>query len=228
MDDERPSLPTDEPLDGFIGIDAVVHWLASFGNYLSNEETAERLDNAKQKVVAALHDGRISSEGHNENSIYASIPPITWAGVGGMEQASDFNRPIFYIGECGGILSIGHRKVSGIRVRKADALHLWSEELRSDLIEFCRRGRVRPRDAHDWARELNLRPLPSEPNAERFDPMREADWSLEMALAWIMTGSVGAVREMWETWREAQEIWAPGSPCARSTSPTRLATEIRS
>lgn len=47
------------------------------------------------------------------------------------------------------------------------------------------------------------------PDPSQFDPMKEMDWSLGMAVAWIAYRTVNRVREYWPRWRRAASRDAP-------------------
>jgi hypothetical protein len=47
---------------------------------------------------------------------------------------------------------------------------------------------------------------PAAPDPSQFDPMKETDWTLGMAVAWIAYRSVDRVRESWPRWRREAGI----------------------
>lgn len=85
--------------------------------------------------------------------------------------------------------------------------------LRDKLHEKIRVGK------EPWTRNVNrgdevavylgLEPFVTEPDATRFDPMREPTWSLMMALAWIIDRTPEAVRDHWEDYRAECQEWGP-------------------
>jgi hypothetical protein len=80
---------------------------------------------------------------------------------------------------------------------------------RDELIRLVNQGRLKPQDAEFEARQRGLEPFTVIPDPSAFDPMKEVTWSLLMALAWIMWRSAGAVREMWDLYRNEFRFWEP-------------------
>jgi len=78
---------------------------------------------------------------------------------------------------------------------------------RDDLISKVRLGELTPADAESEARRLGLDPLASEPDPNKFDSMREAFWTLPMAVAWIAYRSPDAVRNWWQDYRKEFLVW---------------------
>jgi hypothetical protein len=88
---------------------------------------------------------------------------------------------------------------------------------RDEVLNAVREGRMLPHEA-DADAKANGYTLAHEPNPTKFDPMKEARWSLPMALAWIMWRTSDEVREMWDAAREERRFWQdlewqePGGP----------------
>jgi hypothetical protein len=78
---------------------------------------------------------------------------------------------------------------------------------RDGLIDDVMRGRLTPDQAEAEARRLGLEPLASEPDKGAFDPMKEADWTLPMAAAWIAYRTPAAVRDWWDKYRQECWVW---------------------
>jgi hypothetical protein len=76
---------------------------------------------------------------------------------------------------------------------------------RDDLFEQLKYGKIDPDAAEAEARRLGLKPLRPTVDQPRFDPAREAQWTLAMAVAWIAYRRLSAVRDAWDPYRE--ECW---------------------
>jgi hypothetical protein len=86
----------------------------------------------------------------------------------------------------------------------------WTDYVPSErdlLIDKVKYGELTPQEAEAEAARLGLEPFEVSPNPADFDPMKEALWSLPMALAWIMWRTPDAVREMWDLYREKFRFW---------------------
>ena len=66
------------------------------------------------------------------------------------------------------------------------------------------------RKAEAEATRLGLSPLATCPDANQFDPMGELQWSLPMAVAWIVWRSPDGVREHWDAYRQECLDWQGG------------------
>jgi hypothetical protein len=78
---------------------------------------------------------------------------------------------------------------------------------RDKLIGDVRRGDLTPEQAEAEVARLGLGPLASEPDPASYDPMKEVDWTLPMAVAWIAYRTRDAVREWWDDYRAERWIW---------------------
>jgi hypothetical protein len=79
----------------------------------------------------------------------------------------------------------------------------WSSQ--SETKSLARFGGVRPPEAEAEARRLGIKPYAIEGDPRKFDPMREAWWTLPMAIAWIAWREPDRVREFWDPYRS--ECW---------------------
>jgi hypothetical protein len=66
---------------------------------------------------------------------------------------------------------------------------------RDILLTKVQRGELTPQAAEEETARLGLQPFEVSPNLADFDPLKEASWSLPMALAWISWRSIDPVRE---------------------------------
>jgi hypothetical protein len=90
---------------------------------------------------------------------------------------------------------------------KANSVTESSHELRSQIIQRARRGELTGEQADAEAERLGIGPLVQRADPRDFDPTAEPHWDVPMALSWVMTGDVAAVREVWQRWRDANEFW---------------------
>jgi hypothetical protein len=58
-------------------------------------------------------------------------------------------------------------------------------DLRDELIEAVRYGRMTPAEAERQALQAGFTPLAHEPDPNLFDPLRKSFWTPAMAVAWI-------------------------------------------
>src|ERR1700722_4247291 len=78
---------------------------------------------------------------------------------------------------------------------------------RVEIVMQARRGEMSPEQAEAWAREKSQPPFASTPDAARWEPMTEPDWTLAMTAAWIMWRTPEAVRENWNAYRTECSAW---------------------
>ncbi len=86
---------------------------------------------------------------------------------------------------------------------------------RDALTEALQYGRITPAQAEARLRELGLAPLLPQPDPVDFDPMREAHWTLVMAIAWVAWRSTTEVAQVSERFREKvlyleEKTWRDG------------------
>jgi hypothetical protein len=78
---------------------------------------------------------------------------------------------------------------------------------RAELIENVMYGRMTPEAAEAEAVRLCLGKFARTGNPARFDPMKEASWTLPMAVAWIAWRSTDFVRRFWDADRHKCWRW---------------------
>lgn len=84
------------------------------------------------------------------------------------------------------------------------------------ILDRVRDGLMSPTQAEQWAVEnaergetpsFALLPSILHPHIFRSDPLKEFDWTLAMALAWVMWRDVNRVREFWNSYRTHCREW---------------------
>jgi hypothetical protein len=105
----------------------------------------------------------------------------------------------------GTLSSAGRARPGVFSVRTMGDDGKWA--LRNELIERARRGELTGEQADAEAERLGVGPLLRRADPAGFDPTAEPHWDIPMALGWIMTSNVAAVREVWQRWRDANEFW---------------------
>jgi hypothetical protein len=93
------------------------------------------------------------------------------------------------------LASKGARKVEGDQLT------------RGDVFGLVRKGEWTPARAEDWAKRLGLPPFTGKPDIAAYDPTKEPNWTLCMALIWVASRDIGEVREAWPEWWEAHKTW---------------------
>lgn len=78
---------------------------------------------------------------------------------------------------------------------------------RDELFDQLKYGKIDPATAEAEARRLGLDPLQPVVDLSRFDPAREVQWTLPMAVAWIAYRSLDNVRNSWNAYREQCWDW---------------------
>jgi len=76
---------------------------------------------------------------------------------------------------------------------------------RDELFERLKYGELDPEAAEAEARRLGLAPLRPDVDRSHYDPARENQWTLTMAVAWIAFRTIDAVRDAWDVYRA--ECW---------------------
>ena len=76
------------------------------------------------------------------------------------------------------------------------------------LVQKVAAGELSIDKAEAEARALGLPGLAISPDPERFDPQNETDWTILMALAWIMWRDLGRVRSVWDKSRAGCSSWS--------------------
>lgn len=66
---------------------------------------------------------------------------------------------------------------------------------------------ITPGDGEAEAARRGLPPLNPKPDPAEFDLMREPDWTLAMAAAWIAWRAPESVRHFWDAWRDKVFCW---------------------
>jgi hypothetical protein len=79
--------------------------------------------------------------------------------------------------------------------------------LRDELIRRAKLGEIDPDDAESDARRELGGPLEVRPESLDLDPQTEDQWSLLMALVWIIARDPNAVRAVWVEARRAATHW---------------------
>lgn len=72
-------------------------------------------------------------------------------------------------------------------------------------------GKITPEEAEKEAQAAGVGPLASYPPKDRFDPLKEPDWSLPMTAMWIIYRTPDAVREAWPLFRNEIRDWRDGA-----------------
>lgn len=78
---------------------------------------------------------------------------------------------------------------------------------REELISKVQSGTLTPEQADLEAERQGIAPLIFNPDPNDFDPMRQAHWSMPMAVAWIAYRTPEAVREWWDPYRTECRDW---------------------
>src|ERR1039458_6600858 len=86
---------------------------------------------------------------------------------------------------------------------------------RDELIGRAKLGEITPADAESEAMHFDCGPLEIRPESLDLDPRTEDEWTLLMALVWIIERDPTAVRAVWSRARGDATHWV-GSPLADS------------
>ncbi len=78
---------------------------------------------------------------------------------------------------------------------------------RDTLFDDVRYGRLSPDEAEAEAQRLGVGPLVRQPDPAGFDPLREAHWTVAMAVAWIAWRTPDQVRDAWDVYRAKRCRW---------------------
>jgi hypothetical protein len=81
------------------------------------------------------------------------------------------------------------------------------ESLRGELIRQVELGNITPAEADSEAKFADCWPLEARPESIDLDPQTESQWSLLMALVWIIERDLAAVRAVWVKARRAAKCW---------------------
>jgi len=84
----------------------------------------------------------------------------------------------------------------------------WVDE-RGSLLDSVLSGDLSPAQAEQAAESLGMTPFERVPSAVDYDPFAEREWSLVMAVAWIVWRTPDRVREFWDRYRLAVRRWVP-------------------
>jgi hypothetical protein len=100
------------------------------------------------------------------------------------------------------------------------------QQLRNRLFEKVRSWRWTPEWGEAVAGRLKLPPLNPAPDPARFDPMREACWTLGMVVAWGMWRDPARVRWGWDRYRLESFGWSEPHDPAMSRLAYDLAADL--
>jgi hypothetical protein len=87
--------------------------------------------------------------------------------------------------------------------------------LRDELIKLAKLGEITPDDAESRARRVDCGPLEVRLESLDLDPQTEDQWTLLMALVWIIERDLTAVRAVWNRARREATEWVD-SPLVES------------
>ena len=82
-----------------------------------------------------------------------------------------------------------------------------NELTKADVLGLVLKGEWTPDRAEDWAKRVGLPPFAGKPDTAAYDPIKELNWTLCMALIWVASRDIDEVREAWPEWWEAQRTW---------------------
>lgn len=92
----------------------------------------------------------------------------------------------------------------------AQALHdHLKTSLRQIIIGLVQCGAIEPDAAGVMVAKCGIEPFSQAPDPELFDPEREPDWTLAMAVQWIYRRDMDAVRLAWNVYYEKIMGWSP-------------------
>lgn len=91
------------------------------------------------------------------------------------------------------------------RVARVD----FEPDARDMLFDDVLSGRKSPAEAEAEAAAQGLEPLRKPLDPARYDPSRETDWTLAMAVAWIAYRDLDRVRVCMSSWRRDAQEWSP-------------------
>ena len=101
------------------------------------------------------------------------------------------------------------------RIKKMPTEPGLKSRLRDELISRAKLGEITPEDAESEAMLVDCGPLELRPESLDLDPGKENEWTLLMALVWIIERDPTAVHAVWIKARRAATHWV-GSPLAES------------
>ncbi len=101
------------------------------------------------------------------------------------------------------------------RIKKMPTEPGLKSRLRDELISRAKLGEITPEDAESEAMLVDCGPLELRPESLDLDPGKENEWTLIMALVWIIERDPTAVHAVWIKARRAATHWV-GSPLAES------------
>ena len=78
---------------------------------------------------------------------------------------------------------------------------------RDEILSRIDRGELTPDEAEGWAVNNNQPSFTARPDDLTYDPMAISEWTLAMALAWIIWRDAGRVREFSDEFRLNWPIW---------------------
>jgi hypothetical protein len=78
---------------------------------------------------------------------------------------------------------------------------------RQSILERYERGEITREQADAEACRCDFASMETRPDPSKFDPLAEPNWTIPMALAWIIHGDVAPVRELMENYRLGCKLW---------------------
>lgn len=78
---------------------------------------------------------------------------------------------------------------------------------RNEVFGLALEGEWTSEQAEAWVERQGLETFATKPDAAAYDPSKERNWTLPMALVWVASRDFDEVREVWPAWLDAHKVW---------------------
>ena len=178
--------------------------------------SASRLENLIKKMIRAFADGSLLgfSQTIGGGAPFLSIDPISWTSdearqwfnfcyMGAHGVAPEFLKAGKDLDKVPPAIFVERQSLETFLSINPNAEAGWSD--RSEILASVRRGEMSHEEAELRARAEGIEPFSKRPSLDDFDPFRQATWTFEMTIAWIIWRDADHVREFWADYQN--EVW---------------------
>lgn len=176
--------------------------------------SASRLENLIKKMIRAFADGSLLgfSQTIGGGAPFLSIDPILWTSdearqwfnfcyMGAHGVAPEFLKARKDLDKVPPAIFVERQSLETFLSINAEAG--WCD--RSEILASVRRGEMSHEEAELRARAEGIEPFSKRPSLDDFDPFRQATWTFEMTIAWIIWRDADHVLKYWADYQS--QVW---------------------
>ena len=157
----------------------------------------EEIDQTREQFVSWMESHRLLVNIYTKDGTAHEVPVSAWErkwfpDMLVLHKSIPYAKGSPFEGYAGAILI----------VHSGELDHWATSELKDELFDELRYGRMELPRARIVAAKAGIESLEGNPDPAGYNPMAEPYWSLPMTIAWIATRAPGQVRERWDKYLE--------------------------